>query len=334
MPTKEDLKILQSYDLDLKIMITKQRIREWVSYYGVNGVYVSFSGGKDSTVLLHIARQLYPDLQAVFVNTGLEFPEIQNFVKKFDNVKILYPEQTFIKTIIKYGYPVLSKVIAHNIHTARFNPNGAVRKNMFDPNKKGQYAMYKWLPLLSVDFLIDSHCCVYNKEKPCSLYGKVSGKVPLVATMAEESANRKDTWLKVGCNAFTGKNVRSAPMSFWTNQDVLQYIYENNLEIASVYGSVTCDSGQLSFNNCGCKLCTSGENRTGCIFCGFGCHLEKGETRFQRLKKTHPKQYDFCINGGGYYADGLWKPNKNGLGLKHVFDELNNIYGSDFIRYC
>ena len=51
-----ELRTMQSYPLDLKIMKTKLRIQEWVSYYGLEGVYVSFSGGKDSTLLLHIAR--------------------------------------------------------------------------------------------------------------------------------------------------------------------------------------------------------------------------------------------------------------------------------------
>ena len=95
MPTKEDLKILQAQDLDLKVMITKQRIREWVNYYGKDGVYISFSGGKDSTVLLHLVRELYPDIEAVFVNTGLEYPEIRDFVKTWDNVDWIKPQKSF-----------------------------------------------------------------------------------------------------------------------------------------------------------------------------------------------------------------------------------------------
>lgn len=78
--TKEDLRELQALPLDLKILKTKNRIKEWYDYFG-GQVYVSFSGGKDSTVLLHIARELYPDIEAVFVNTGLEYPEIRKFVK-------------------------------------------------------------------------------------------------------------------------------------------------------------------------------------------------------------------------------------------------------------
>ena len=88
MPTKEELKQLQALPLDLKIARTQQRIREWVHHYGADGVYVSFSGGKDSTVLLHIVREMYPEIEAVFVNTGLEYPEIKAFVKKvYPNVR-------------------------------------------------------------------------------------------------------------------------------------------------------------------------------------------------------------------------------------------------------
>lgn len=72
--TIQDLKMRQALPLDIKISMTKQRIREWINEFGVDGVYVSFSGGKDSTVLLHIVREMYPDVPAVFVDTGLEYP--------------------------------------------------------------------------------------------------------------------------------------------------------------------------------------------------------------------------------------------------------------------
>ena len=119
MPTKDELKILQAYPLELKIAKTKLRIREWVNRYGTDGVYVSFSGGKDSTVLLHIVREMYPDVEAVFVNTGLEYPEIQQFVKSFDNVAILRPKMRFDEVIKKYGYPLISKEVSRKIYDAR-----------------------------------------------------------------------------------------------------------------------------------------------------------------------------------------------------------------------
>jgi 3'-phosphoadenosine 5'-phosphosulfate sulfotransferase (PAPS reductase)/FAD synthetase len=172
------------------------------------------------------------------------------------------------------------------------------------------------------------------KKNPAKNFKKVSGKVPITAQMACESVLRYSIWLKNGCNMFDSKSPVSNPMSFWTEQDVLEYIRRNDIEIASVYGFIAADyNGQTAFDDCGCKLCTTGCDRTGCIFCGFGAHLEKGEGRFERLKRTHPKQYDYCMNGGSYDSDGIWKPDKNGLGMKHVIDTLNSLYGEEFIKY-
>ena len=318
MPTREDLKILQAQDLDLKVMLTKQRLREWVTYYGESGVYVSFSGGKDSTILLHIVRELYPNIEAVFVNTGLEYPEIQRFVKTFDNVRVLYPKKTFKQVLTEFGYPIIGKEAAKNIYYAKKGSEWAKTKMNGDVQyngKKSRYNYDKWKPLIDVDFNISSLCCDIMKKEPAHRFEHESGKTPILATLAEESAMREQAWIRTGCNAFDSDRPTCKPMSFWTEQDVLQYINENNIQIASVYGDITCIDGQISFDNCGCKLCTSGCDRTGCIFCGFGAHSDKGESRFERLKRTHPKQYDFCINGGGYDIDGLWKPNDKGLGM-------------------
>ena len=336
MPTREDLKILQAQDLELKVALTKQRIREWVTEFSSQGVYVSFSGGKDSTVLLHLVRSIYPDVEAVFVNTGLEFPEIQKFAKSFDNVKVLYPEINFRQVISENGYPMLGKDISKKIAAARNGKEWALKFLEGRAEYKGklsQFNIKKYLPLLVVDFKVSNKCCDITKKNPIHKYEKETGKLPIVATMASESNIRTTAWLRTGCNSFDSKNQISKPMSFWTEQDVLQYIKEENLSIASVYGDIVSVGGQMSFEGCECKLCTTGCDRTGCIFCGFGAHLEKGEGRFQRLKRTHPKQYDFCINGGEYDENGIWKPNDKGLGMAHVFDELNKLYGEDFIKY-
>ena len=79
--TMQDLKQFQAMPLPVKVALTKTRIRSWVNEFGVNGVYVSFSGGKDSTVLLHLVREEFPDVPAVFIDTGLEYPEIREFVR-------------------------------------------------------------------------------------------------------------------------------------------------------------------------------------------------------------------------------------------------------------
>lgn len=338
MPTRDELKQMQSLPLDVKILKTKARIKEWVDYYGEDNVYISFSGGKDSTVLLDIARQEYPNMKAVFVNTGLEYPEIQSFVRTFDNVEILRPSMRFDEVIKKYGYPFISKEVAGVIFYSRQNKRYAINA-LNGKNAKGKEDYYKqqmyskWKPLIDVDFVIGNGCCGIMKERPIERYAKTQ----LLATMADESQRREKAWYKTGCNAW--QQGKSKPMSFWTEQDVLEYIKSRNLPIASVYGEIVecayTDNNQITFEGCGKLKCT-GCKRTGCIFCGFGAHLDKkdgNETRFERLKRTHPKQYDYCMGGGEYNEQGIWQPSKQGLGMAHCIDELNKIYGKDFIKY-
>ena len=119
MPTLDELKLLQALPLELKIAKTKARIKEWGDFYGVEGVYISFSGGKDSTVLLHIARSMYPNIKAVFSDTGLELPSIRSFVKTHENVDWLKPKMTFGEVVKQYGYPLFGKEISHAIWYAR-----------------------------------------------------------------------------------------------------------------------------------------------------------------------------------------------------------------------
>lgn len=340
--TMEELKQMQRLPLAAKVSMTQTRVREWVREYGESGVSLSFSGGKDSTVLLYIVRGLYPDIEAVFVDTGLEYPEIRKFVKTFDNVTILHPEMRFDEVIKKYGYPMISKEVSLAIWYARNGSKWA--KNYFEGKdskgelhlfKKNMYSKYK--PLIYADFACSDKCCREIKEKPLKKYENKTGKVPIVGTMASESKKRETAWLHTGCNSFDAARPTSKPLSFWTKQDILQYIKINNIPIASVYGNVEFEENDEQTRialECGWdKLCTTGCDRTGCIFCGFGAHLEKGETRFERLKRTHPKQYAYCMGGGEYDERGLWVPNKQGLGMKHVIDELNKLYGDDFIKY-
>ena len=343
--TKNDLIMLQALPLEVKVRMTESRIREWVREYGTSGVYVSFSGGKDSTVLLHIVRNLYPDVEAVFVNTGLEYPEIQQFVKTFDNVTILRPKMRFDEVIKIYGYPLISKEASECVGQGRIalernDGKYTYRLNRLNGDVKqpgGYLDMSKWKPLLDVDFRLSANCCSVMKKSPIKAHAKKTRKHPIIAQMATESRLRTQKWLQYGCNGFEMKNPKSNPMSFWTEQDVLQYIKQNDIPIASVYGDIVYkDESGFEYNdsltNDG-KLYTTGCNRTGCIFCAFGCHLEQEPSRFQRLKETHPRQYEYCIGGGAYDDDGIWKPNKKGLGMGHVFDELNKLYGDGFIKY-
>lgn len=349
---KKELYQMQQMPLEIKVGMTKNRIRRWVNEFGTDGVYIAFSGGKDSTVLLDLVKEDYPSIEAVFVDTGLEYPEIRDFVKSFDNVTILRPKMSFFDVLRTYGYPLISKEVSNTIEAARRNiAEGKtytlrVKKIMGEITRrdagKSRYNHEKYKPLLDVDFAISDKCCNVMKKAPAAEFVKRTGKKPMIATMAEESLLRQTDWLRRGCNAFDGKHIESKPMSFWTEQDVLYYIKEKGLRIASVYGDIVyannpqqirieeiCAFMDLRKLN---KLTTTGCERTGCMFCPFGCQREKSPTRFERLKQTHPRQYEYCI-GGGEYDGWIWKPNKKGLGLGHVFDTLNAIYGDGFIKY-
>lgn len=227
-------------------------------------------------------------------------------------------------------------------------------KNFSDSEKtsvvgeKSRFNKEKWLPLSQMPFLISHYCCIVMKKSPLGVYGRQNNQYPYLGLMATESRMRKQAWIRHGCNAFDSKKVTSQPLSFWTEQDILAYIKRFNLDICSIYGEIeTLENGKLHCTGC---------QRTGCLYCAFGSHLEKdGDKRFLILKETHPKQYNYCINGGQWsdnpYYDPkastepdemgwvnwnpkkIWTPSKEGLGMGTVFDMINAEYGENFIEY-
>ena len=289
-----ELKMLQALPLDVKILKTNQRIREWYEYW--NGkVYVSFSGGKDSTVLLHLVRNLYPKVMAVYSDTGLEFPEIRSFVKQTENVTWVKPKMNFKDVVKTYGYPVISKEIALTIEYARKNSSWAIQKLNGEYTTYGNHKKYKFL--LDAPFKISSNCCTIMKKRPLKAFGHETGLKPMIGTMASEGGMRQSAYLKTGCNSFD--NGQSVPIGFWTEKDIWDYIELMKLPY--------------------CKIYDMGYQRTGCMFCMFGAHLEKGENRFQRMQRTHPKQYTYCMKD----------VDKGGLGMAKVLDYINVSYEND-----
>jgi len=304
---QEFRKQAQSLPLEAKIVRTQQRIREWYDHWKGN-VYVSFSGGKDSTVLLHLVRDLYPGVPAVFCDTGLEYPQTREFVKSWDNVEWIKPRLNFKTVLEKYGYPVVNKEQADFIRYVRSaKTKSKTYYNRLHGNDKwaGGKISKKWLYLLDAPFKISAHCCKVMKKQPFAKYERRTGRWPYLGTVSSESPMRNVRYIKHGCNIFHETRPKSNPLSFWTEQDILQFIRDSGLSYSPTYGRIV----EVGTGNT--RLRTVLEERTGCMFCVFGIHLERPPNKFQRMKDMYPKQYKFCMDV---------------LGLREVLEFMNIPY--------
>ncbi len=278
------LRIRQKYPLEMIEHFSDLRIRQWYDFWE-GQVYVAFSGGKDSRVLLHKVRRLFPDVPAVFSDTGLEYPEIRAFVKTIDNVIWMRPKMNFKQVLDKYGFPILSKEISMGFDRYR-NTKDPVQKdlringgtNPTSGRKQQRSIPIKWQYLLDSGLKFSERCCDVLKKEPFKRYEKESKRRPYVGTMVEDSDSRKKAYMRSGCNSFSDKG-QSKPISFWTEAHIWEYIRKYNLSYSKIYDM--------------------GETRTGCMFCMFGLHMEAKPNRFDRMAATHPKEYNACMNKYG-----------------------------------
>lgn len=271
----EELRRLQRKPYEWKVGHALDVIREFVEHEGVNGVYVSFSGGKDSIVLLHLVRSIYPDVPAVFANTGVEFPEQVKFVRSFQNVTEVHPIKRFPKIIEEDGIVYPSKEVAMYIRDAKkgckYAINGLSGKDKNGNPNKYKSRFKKWAYLMDCGVKISPDCCKLMKEKPMRNYGFEHKKSPIIGTRAEESFRRSIGWMKSGCNSFKGPRHKSTPLALWTGQDVLS------------------------------RYMLTGCARTGCMFCPVP--MAHGDFRsVEYAREHHPKLYETIMSKHGLNA--------------------------------
>lgn len=281
--TREELIARQSLPLDVKVELSKEAIRRWYEHWH-GEVTVSFSGGMDSTVLLHLVRSVYPDVQAVCVD-ALLYPEIREHVKATENVLIVRPELkwSFTRVVEHYGYPVVSKRTAQYVSevqrsrgetaTKRLRLTGIKSNGTFSPRSMISHC---WQFLCDAPFQVSHKCCNVLKKKP--LDGGHADRFPFVGTRVAEADQREVTYYTYGCNGYDMKHPRSTPIAFWLDNDIWDYVREFNVPYSRIYDM--------------------GYTRTGCFACMFGIPYEEEPNRFQRMQVTHPQLWRACEKWG------------------------------------
>ena len=278
--TAEELYERQKWTLAQKIDHSLGTIDQFIAKMD-RKVYLAFSGGKDSTVLMHLCEIIKKDILCVFVNTGCEYLDIIRFVhecqKDGHNIKIIRPEYKPREVWEKYGFPIISKRVANGVRRVRLNPNNKTSKLVLgELDSDTIFTLpYKWRYLINEPYDTSDMCCQKLKKDPSYKFQKEFGLYPILGIMASESQLREKAYIRRGgCNVW-GENANSHPLSIWTDDDIWQFIRENNIKIADIYNK--------------------GARRTGCVACGFGCQF-KNDTRLQLLYDLYPKYYEMVMN--------------------------------------
>lgn len=312
---------------ELKPSFSMKRVYQWNDYWNGN-IYISFSGGLDSTVLAYIVCQAYRHyglkgkIPLVFSDTGVEFPETRQFVHQYtDWLKEKFPELDIELVTIRpkhnfqwvcehYGFPITSKDTAGKIRKLRHGKLSEKYRNyLLNGDERGKFGMLskKWQYLANPEITIEDiseQCCEILKKEPFKRYVKETGRQPFIGITQDESFRRENQYNHTGCNVYDGTTIKSQPLGFWPKQEVIQYAVEQQIPLCSVYGEAVKDeNGQWRFTR---------EQRTGCCICAFGCHLEEEPNRFQRLRASdvtsHRKicEYGMRIkNNGVTYEEAL-----------------------------
>ena len=199
--------------------------------------------------------------------------------------------------------------------------------------ERSRYSMQRYQFLLDAPFEISNKCCYVIKKTPARDLERSTGMKPMTGQLASESKLRTQKWIMYGCNAFDARHPISNPLSFWVDDDILLYIYQNHIPIAPVYGKVVKENeidGQLDFEDLGlfdigrpCLQC-SGMERSGCYSCLFGIHMEKPSgIRFKRtIEFSDPRIVDIQLKGGRFNDKGLWEPYR-GFGYWFLLEYVN-----------
>lgn len=299
-------------NLDNKIDLAKKKIKD---FYDANHgkVFISFSGGKDSTVLKHLIHSMYPDVKVAFSNTTNENKDVVRFVKTFSAVDTVFPKMNFKTVLQKKGFPLVSKEVSQKVYELKHTKGKrtfAIRKYGYQnhpdsitdkTNKDGipvpkpgsGKCPNKWQFLAKQKFDITNKCCYFLKKEPLQRYAKENSLKPFMALMGDEGKLRMQLKLygkedENRCYPFLKTN--------WIESDIWEYAKRYNIRFAECYYDREINGVKVK-----------GEKRTGCELCAYGIHLEE-ENRLDRVKLESPKRFELIMNtenNGVKFKDAL-----------------------------
>jgi 3'-phosphoadenosine 5'-phosphosulfate sulfotransferase (PAPS reductase)/FAD synthetase len=274
-----------------KLSHTKKIINEAISQS--KSPTISWSGGKDSTVVLHLVLQVFPNIPIIFVELDCLFPETKQYVIKLAkewnlNLHIIKSkEHTFESVTKKYGYPIFSKNIASNVERAI--RTGNIRKQL------SKFEVF----LVQNKAHISSKCSQYLLERPCKIKEKeLDCDLKFIGLRALESRARVRLWADYGdlypVKDYYGYNkpiLKCNPISTWSEIDIWNYFKEYNIPICDIY--------------------KKGYQRNGCWTCAMA--IRNGQ--LQRLKNYRPDLYEDLLYNS--------EMGKEILRLKRLMDKEN-----------
>lgn len=274
-----------------------QKIRQIIGQYGEENFYISFSGGKDSTVLSALIDMALPEntIPRVYANTGIELNMIRDFVfdmaKTDDRVKIIKPSVP-IKTVLeKEGYPFKSKGHAKWVDLYQRNGRNQAIENYLASDKKDR-DLYRTCPKkLKYQFSEEFHlrvsdkCCINLKEKPIEKWSKENQRPYGINGLMRAEGGRRSF---AKCLAFVGGKLKIfQPLTPMTPEWEEWFIKTYHIKICDIYHP------------------PYSLIRTGCKGCPFALYLQD---ELDMLEKFFPNERKQC--------EIIWKP---------VYDEYRRI---------
>ena len=271
--------ILASVGLSLedKVALAEEVITK--AYIENDGrLFCSWSGGKDSQVLMHIALRLYPDLKVAYSNTTNEMKEILDHVRTFPNIITVFPARNFKTVIREIGFPLVSKEVSQKSNELKTTNGYRTRMLRHYGNNKGDSKLPDtWQFLADQPFDVSSKCCQILKKDPLEKWAKENGNLkPLIGLMSGESRLRQQLALygKEG-----GKKIYPFLRTGWTEQDIWAYAEKHGLRFAECYYDRWVDGVLLK-----------AVDRSGCDSCHYG-KKEEREIKFARSRALSPKKH-------------------------------------------